>query len=598
MTRVSEDISKDEDFIFPSPQGEDLEISESQPLKPLSEEGSHGDVGDFTASHGFDDHSDLFRKAALLLNQNADEFHIPGVTPQEQEALTRETTRKWRQPRILYLTIFACSLGAIEQGWAQTGMNGANLYIPTEFSLDSPSFHNSFILGAINCSLYLAQGLIGAWMSEPINGRLGRRGAIFAGTALCLAGNFGSAISWSWPALLSFRLILGAGLGLNSSTVSVFAAESAPVYIRGGLAVSWQMFTAFGIFLGFLANVTLALKYDYHPSTMWRLLLAAPIIPTIPLLMIIYLCPESPSWQIKRNNYSHAFTSLTLLRNTQLQAATELYSTYLSWRAKKHSNSDSRSYLTKLTSLFTAPRNRHALYASYTVMLTQQLSGINIIAFYSSTIFVNSGFSILTAHWASVIFGLVNFLGAFPAIWTMDKWGRRSLLLWTLPAMALTMAAAGWSFSIQGSNAQFVTLAGLIYLFCAIYSPGVGPVPCAYSAEVYPLAVREVGMSFAVCTAALWATVLSLTFPVLLEELGEQGSFELYAALNVVAWVLCWTFVRETKNVELEDMDSVFESSAFKFVNERWKDGMWSWGARRRLGKGWKEVRQDDVDAR
>ncbi len=98
--------------------------------------------------------------------------------------------------------------------------------------------------------------LTSAWLSEPINNRLGRRGAIFVGTLICLISNIGSALSQSWPMLLMFRLFLGAGLAVNSSTINPYAAECAPATIRGGLAVSWQMWTAFGIFLGFGANVS------------------------------------------------------------------------------------------------------------------------------------------------------------------------------------------------------------------------------------------------------------------------------------------------------------------------------------------------------
>ena len=247
----------------------------------------------------------------------------------------------------------------------------------------------------------------------------------------------------------------------------------------------------------------------------------------------------------------------------------------------------SPSYASKVRSLFTKARNRHALLASYTVMLTQQLSGINIIAFYSSTIFSTSGFSTFAALWASVIFGFVNFLGAFPAIWSMDTFGRRRLLLWTLPAMALVMALAGLSFSVPEGTVQLLLLASLIYIFCALYSPGVGPVPVAYSAEIYPLSLREVGMSFAISTASTWATVLSLTFPALLENVGEQRSFMLYAFLNVLAWVLCWTFVRETKGVRLEEMDGVFVSSPLAFVRDRWRERIGWWSRKEWLGKGW-----------
>ena len=552
------------------------------------------DVEAFVATCGLEDKLALLQKASLLLRPDVDEQYIPGITREESRALDRESTHRWRQPRTLYVTILACSFGAIEQGWAQTGMNGANLYIPQAFGIDSESTRDTVILGLINSGLFLSQALCGSTISDPVNNRFGRRGAIFFGSALCLTGNLGSAISWSWPILVFFRLILGAGLGLNASTVSVYAAESAPAYIRGGLAVSWQMFTAFGIFLGFLANVAF---YDMGPDVIWRFQLAAPLVPAVPLLLMIYLCPESPAWQIKRLRFDLALSSLIRLRSTDLQAARELYSAYLSQQKNsKQSGSTQEPYLQKLTSLFTIPRNRHALLGSYTVMLSQQLCGINIISFYSSTIFSTSGSSELTALWASVIFGLVNFLGAFPAVWTMDTFGRRRLLLWTLPPMAFVMALAGMAFRFPEGTLQFVLLAGLIYLFCALYSPGMGPVPCAYSAEIYPLPVREVGMSFAVATASMWATVLSLTFPTLLERLGQQGTFELYAALNLLAWALCWCLVRETKGVKLEDMDAIFESSPRSFVKARWVEGAGGCWRRRRVGKGWREVGQDDED--
>ncbi len=216
-------------------------------------------------------------------------------------------------------------------------------------------------------------------------------------------------------------------------------------------------------------------------------------------------------------------------------------------------------------------------------MLSQQLCGINIIAFYSTTIFSSSGFSATAALWASVVFGFINFIGAIPAVWTMDTLGRRSLLLWTLPAMAVTMLLASFSFSLPEGTSRFVTLAGLIYTFCAIYSPGMGPVPCAYSAEVYPSESREVGMSFAIFTASIWATVLSLTFPALLESLGEQGTFALYAALNVLAWVMCWAFVRETKNLTLDEMDGIFQDSPMDFMKQAGRSCL---GARSSMKRG------------
>jgi len=149
----------------------------------------------------------------------------------------------------------------------------------------------------------------------------------------------------------------------------------------------------------------------------------------------------------------------------------------------------------------------------------------------------------------------------------MDTLGRRSLLLLTLPFMAVTMLAAGVSSNIPPDNsAHFELLTILIYLFCAEYSPGMGPVPSAYSAEVFPLSHREVGMSLAIATANCWAAVLSLTFPSILTSLKPQGAFGLYAGLNLLALVLIFLFVPETKQRTLEELDYVFAVPTRTFI--------------------------------
>jgi MFS family permease len=187
------------------------------------------------------------------------------------------------------------------------------------------------------------------------------------------------------------------------------------------------------------------------------------------------------------------------------------------------------------------------------------MCGINIIAFYSSTVFVEAGTDDYTALLASLGFGLVNFFFAFPALWTIDTFGRRSLLLFTFPNMAWSLLGAGLATLIPGTGgAHLGVVAFFIYVFCAFYSPGEGPVPFAYSAEVFPLSHREVGMGFAVATCLFWASVLSITFPRILSSLGVLGAFCLYAGFNVVAFVMIFFTVPETKQRTLEELDYIF----------------------------------------
>ena len=246
---------KDVDDTTESPSIDQLESTDSQPLRTLSRDGRRDEVAEFAKLNGLMHKVDVFEKAAVLLHSDVAIAQVPNISADEIQALRRETDKPWSQPLSLYFTILVCSFAAMEQGWAQTCMNGANLYFPKTFGIDSKSPRDTFIVGLINAGIYFSVGVFGAWCSEPVNNRLGRRGTVFTGSMICIVANLASALSQSWPQLLAFRFLLGVGLGLNNSTISIFAAESAPPRIRGGLAVSWQMFTAFGIFVGFVANV-------------------------------------------------------------------------------------------------------------------------------------------------------------------------------------------------------------------------------------------------------------------------------------------------------------------------------------------------------
>jgi len=121
-------------------------------------------------------------------------------------------------------------------------------------------------------------------------------------------------------------------------------------------------------------------------------------------------------------------------------------------------------------------------------------------------------------------------------------------LLFTFPNMCWTLLAAGFCFWIPVENTAHLALIALfVYLFDVFYSPGEGPVPFTYSAEVFPLSHREVGMAWAVATNNFWASVLALTFPRMLQAMRPQGAFGFYAALNAIAFVMIWLWLPETK---------------------------------------------------
>lgn len=268
-----------------------------------------------------------------------------------------------------------------------------------------------------------------SWLSDPINDLIGRRGAIFLGSIFSLFAPIGQACAQTWPQILVCRILLGLGMGLKEVTVPVFSAENAPTSIRGALTMSWQLFVAFGIMLGFSANLVV----KDTGNIAWRLQLGSAFIPAVPILLGIYFAPESPRWLIKKGKHAKAYRSLLRLRNSPLQAARDLYLIHAQLLAEKELI-DAKGFVnenmfTRFVELFTVPRNRRATQASGIVMIAQQMCGskysrttslsvskkltpnpraVNIMSFYSSTIFIQAGASQTVALLVSWGFGMVR----------------------------------------------------------------------------------------------------------------------------------------------------------------------------------------------
>ena len=232
---------------------------------------------------------------------------------------------------------------------------------------------------------------------------------------------------------------------------------------------------------------------------------------------------------MKKGKYLKAYKSLLRLRFTSLQAARDLYYIHCLLEVERTIIGE-HNYFTRLRELFTVPRIRRATVAATVVMSSQQFCGINIISFYSSTLFVEAGASEKGALISSLGFGLLNFVFAFPALWSIDTYGRRTLLLFTFPQMAWTTLAAGLAFYIpQNSAAHMGVILLFVYIFACFYSFGEGPVPYVYGAEVFPLSHRELGLGWSSANTFFWASVLSLVFPRLLAAFGPTGTFGFFA---------------------------------------------------------------------
>ncbi|KAI4095252.1 MAG: hypothetical protein LQ339_007311 [Xanthoria mediterranea] len=544
------------------------------PLKRGTREQTVLDAHSFAELNGMPEHADLFGRAALVARDPERFDLVDELGGDERAALAYEKDHKWHGPFMLWYAISLCAVGAATQGWDQTGSNGANLSFPQAFGLwdDSlnggegavPPGRDEWIVGTINAIIFLTAGLIGAFIVDPLNHYFGRRGEIFITACILTATPIGSGFAQSWQGLFAARFVMGIGIGAKNATVPIYSAEMAPARIRGALVMFWQLWVVAGIFLGFCANVIV----KDTGSISWRLQLGSAFIPSFILGIGIFFCPESPRWLMKHGKIARGYDSMRRLRAHPIIGARDYYYSYVIYK-EELKLARGAGYFARLWDCFAVPRIRRANYGASTVMIGQQMCGINIISFYSSSIFERVGYTAEQALYASLGYGAIQVVFTIPTLFLIDTKGRRTLTLITFPLMCIFLLAAGLSLlKTTGSRGEQIGPVVLfVYLFTIAYSLGEGPVAFQYSAEVFPTIQREQGMAWAVCINNTFAGVLSLTFPRMQTVMTPTGAFGFYAGLNLVAWFMVFCFVRETKQLTLEELDQVFSVPTSKYIS-------------------------------
>ncbi|KAK2026908.1 hypothetical protein LX32DRAFT_593804 [Colletotrichum zoysiae] len=562
--RVSDNTAIDEE------ERKRLEASRKleNPLSGLAPEQLAQKGEEYCREHGIGDEEDIraFRLGAMIAGNMNKYDTMTELTAQERAVLDGETTHKWRNPKMLYGVVAVCSFCAVVQGMDETVVNGAQSFYKTQFGIGGKTERDTWLLGLTNSAPYLCCALIGCWLTEPMNKAFGRRGTVFISCMISALACFWQAFTNTWWHMFIARFMLGFGIGPKSATTPIFAAECAPPRLRGALVMQWQMWTAFGIMLGYVAD----LAFYYVPDRdgivglNWRLMMGSAAIPAVFVCACCYMCPESPRWYLTKDRHSDAFRAMCQLRFEKVQAARDLFYANALLQAEKESQGIGKQ--NRFKEFYKIRRNRNALIGSEIVMFMQQFCGVNVIAYYSSEIFLAAEFSEVSALAASLGFGVINWLFALPAFYTIDTFGRRNLLLTTFPLMAICLFFTGFSFYIPTNPAKIACIATGIYLFGMVYSPGEGPVPFTYSAEAYPLYIRPMGMSLATATTWFFNFILAVTWPSLQEAFTPTGAFGWYASWNIVGFFLVLFFLPETKEKTLEELDAVFSVPLRRFA--------------------------------
>ncbi|ODV77181.1 uncharacterized protein CANTADRAFT_27107 [Suhomyces tanzawaensis NRRL Y-17324] len=534
----------------------------------------------YASKHGLD--ADLFARAAGLARTPLEFNSMPFLTEEEKIDLNLEATKRWHIPSKLIAVIALGSMAAAVQGMDESVINGATLFYPRAFGLENKDKwtkrERNLIEGLVNGAPYLCCSVIACWTSDLWNRHLGRKWTIFWTCFISAVTCIWSGFVNNWWHLFIARFFLGFGIGVKSATVPAYAAECTPPHIRGSLVMLWQFFTAVGIMFGYVACLAFYYvpKKSFGTGLNWRLMLGSACIPAIIVLFQVPFVPESPRWLMAKGRHLEAFESLCLLRKSRMSAARDAFYQYV--LLQEESSYDAPTWK-RMIEMFTVRRNRNGALGAWIVMFMQQFCGINVIAYYSSSIFIESGFTEISALLASWGFGMINFTFAIPAFLTIDKYGRRFLLLTTFPLMAIFLLIAGFGFLINqhaDPKGRLGMIVFGIYVFSCIYSSGEGPVPFTYSAEAFPLYIRDLGMSFATATCWFFNFILAFSWPEMMQAFTPTGAFGWYAAWNVIGFFMVLWFLPETKGLTLEELDDVFSIPAMTHARyqtvELWHD--------------------------
>ncbi len=397
-------------------------------------------------------------------------------------------------------------------------------------------FHLSSAALGLTVSIALWGTVAGAIGAGPLGQKIGGREALRIMALLYLVSALGCALTWSWPALLAFRLIGGLGIGGSSVLGPVYLAELAPARLRGRLVGLFQINIVAGILLAYASNYVVASLIDGGPAWRWQFGVAA--VPAFLFLVFLFGIPRSSRWLVTQNRIDEARQVLEMMGTPDSDA--ELKEIVDSIHLERTQRSEP---------LFRR-RYRLPIFLAVTIGMFNQLSGINAILYYANDIFRFGGFSSLSADKQAVLLGAMNFLATLLAMSVIDKLGRKSLLLIGSVGTAAALAGVAAIFHTHSHQADLVwLLVGFIFFF----SVSQGAVIWVYISEIFPTRVRSKGQSLGSSSHWIMNALISGFFPWVAAR-STAAPFMFFAGMMVLQFFVVLMIYPETKGASLEQL--------------------------------------------
>lgn len=449
-----------------------------------------------------------------------------------------------QQVRLAYLlpACLVATLGGLLFGYDTAVISGAIEPLREAFGLTATMKGWATGCALIGC-------VAGVLFAAGLSDRYGRKFALIVAAALFLISAIGTALPANFFQFVIFRIVGGAGVGIASMISPMYIAEISPARLRGRMVSLNQLAIIAGMLMVYFVNYYIAKMGDENwlQDIGWRWMFGSEAIPALVLCVAVFFVPESPRFLCGKGRELEAREILTRIDGPE-HAETEMAEIQ---NVLSQESGDSRELL--------RPGLRGILIVGICLAVLQQITGINVFLYYAPDIFKSvAGSETDVAMLQTIVIGAVNLLFTVLAIFTVDRVGRRPLMIIGSAGMGISLAALGlaaMNHAIGGWLLVFV----LGYI--ASFAMSVGPVTWVILSEIFPTKLR--GRALGIATFFLWGAnfLVSQTFPMmdenptLLKIFNHGFPFLLYAFFCFVLIVVVWRFIPETKGRSLEDIE-------------------------------------------
>lgn len=447
------------------------------------------------------------------------------------------------------------ALGGFLFGYDWVVIGGAKFFYERFFALTgSPQLQGLAMSSAlIGC-------IPGAMFAGYFSDRFGRKKSLILSAALFTLSALGTGYASTFSWFLIYRIIGGLGIGLASCISPIYIAEVSPGNLRGRFVSLNQLNIVIGILIAQVTNYLIAQKVpenagndiilnSWNGQFGWRWMFWAETIPASLFFLLALFIPESPRWLFKTGKVDAAEVILKRIGGNEyagnilndLGESLRAISGKISFRSLKNKNV------------------RPVLIIGIVLAAFQQWCGINIVFNYAEEVFTSAGFGISDSLFNIVITGIVNLLFTFVAIRTVDRLGRRKLLLIGSAGLAISYIVLGAGYYSGWSG---IAVLCLIIVAIAVYAMSLAPVTWVVLSEIFPNRIR--GAAMAVATSTLWiaSALLVLLFPIIKDWITISGTFWLYALICILGYIFIRVKLPETGGKSLEEIERHFENKS------------------------------------